>query len=337
MATAVTGRSPASGGEPAPAGGAPPRSRRRRRDPSRSGWPVTLLLISPFVLGLLLFTVYPVVATLYYSLTDFQAGSYLPVHFVGLRNYHVLFTQSDTFWVSVRNTLWMVCIMVPLRTVWAMLAAWSISRTRRGSRFYRTVFFVPYIVPVVAGALAFIVMLNPAGPVNHLLSLVGIQGPGWFSDPNWSKPSLVLIALWACGDAIIIFSAAMLDVPRELYEAADLDGVNLWQRFRHVTLPHLSPVILFTLVTGMIYTFQYFTEAFVASGSASAVEDSTQLIGYPGQSLLFYATSLYQQGFIYFKTGYASAMAWILFLVIFACTLLLLRVSRRWVPAAGGR
>jgi multiple sugar transport system permease protein len=297
---------------------------------------VTLLLISPFVLGLAMFVAYPVVSTLYYSFTDFQAGSYRPVHIVGLHNYQVLFA-SDTFWLSVRNTLWMVLIMVPLRTGWAMLAAWSISGLRRGATIYRTLFFVPYIVPVVAGALSFIVMLNPAGPVNGLLSLIGVHGPGWFADPHWSKPSLLLIALWACGDTIVIFSAAMLDVPRELYEAADLDGVNTWQRFRHVTLPHLSPVIVFSLVTGMIYTFQYFTEAFVASGSASVVEDQTLLIGYPQQSLLFYSTNLYQQGFIYFKTGYASAMAWLLFVVIFICTLAFLRLSRRWVPDAGGR
>ena len=171
-------------------------------------------------------------------------------------------------------------------------------------------------------------MLNPTGPVNSMLARFGIAGPGWFSDPNWAKPSLLIMALWAAGDTIVIFSAAMLDVPKELYEAADLDGVNSRQRFRHVTMPFLSPVMVFAIVTGMIYTFQYFTEAFVARGSASSIQSSSELLGYPGQSLLFYSTELYQQGFVYFKTGYASAMAWILFLVIFVCTIGFLRLSR---------
>lgn len=307
----------------------------RRRDPSKAPRWVTFTMISPFVVGLLAFVAYPVVATLYYSFTNFQEGSYRPVKFVGFDNYTALLTQSDTFWVAVRNTLWMVVIMVPLRTLWAIFAAWVISRIKSGAGFYRTIFFIPAIVPVVGAALAFVVMLNPVGPVNTMLARIGITGPGWFTDPAWSKPSLLIMALWACGDVIVIFSAAMLDVPKELYEAADLDGVNSRQRFWHVTMPFLSPVIVFAIVTGMIYTFQYFTEAFVASGSASSIQSSSDLLGYPAQSLLFYSTDLYQQGFVYFKTGYASAMAWMLFLVIFACTIGFLKLSRRWVYAAG--
>jgi|tagenome__1003787_1003787.scaffolds.fasta_scaffold20914932_2 multiple sugar transport system permease protein len=307
----------------------------RRRDPSKARWWVTLAMVSPFLIGLAAFVVYPVCATLYYSLTNFQEGSYRPVKFVGLQNYVDLLTQSDTFWIAVRNTLWMVIIMVPLRTLFALFAAWSISRIKSGAHFYRTLFFVPAIVPVVGAALAFIVMLNPEGPVNSMLARIGITGPGWFSDPNWAKPSLLIMALWAAGDTIVIFSAAMLDVPKELYEAADLDGVNSRQRFWHVTMPFLSPVMVFAIVTGMIYTFQYFTEAFVASGSASSIQSSSDLLGYPGQSLLFYSTELYQQGFVYFKTGYASAMAWILFVVIFVSTIGFLRLSKRWVYAAG--
>jgi len=308
----------------------------RHRDPSRARWWVVLAFMSPFLIGLALFVIYPVCATLYYSFTNFQAGSYLPVKWVGFRNYTTLFTASDTFWVAVRNTLWMVIIMVPLQTLWAMFVAWVALRVRRGRGFYRSLYFLPATVPVVAAALSFIVMLNPVGPVNHVLALFGIPGPGWFGDAAWSKPSLVLMALWACGEVMIIFSAAMLDVPRELYEAGDIDGVNTWQRFRHITLPAISPVIFFSLLTGMIYTFQYFTEAFVASGSANVEASTDERIGYPQQSLLFYTTDLYQQGFIYFKTGYASAMAWLLFLVILACTLVFIRFARRWVYYAGG-
>ncbi len=322
------------GGAP---GGAPRRpAPGRRRHPGRARWWVVLAFLSPFVIGLAVFVVYPLVATVYYSLTDFQAGSYRPVNFVGLRNYRDLFSRSDTFWVSVRNTLWMVVIMVPLRTLWAMFTAWVITRARRGRDLYRTLYFLPSMVPVVAAALSFIVLLNPVGPLNKLLSLVGVHGPGWFSDPSWSKPSLLMMALWASGNTMVIFSAAMLDVPRELYEAAELDGANVWQRFRNVTLPAISPVVYFSLLTGMIYAFQYFTEAFVASGSANAEASSNELLGYPANSLLFYSTELYQQGFSYFKTGYASAMAWLLFLVIFAATVVFIRASRRFVHYSGG-
>ncbi|MGW1621115.1 carbohydrate ABC transporter permease [Streptomyces sp. NPDC002172] len=325
----------------APVGEAPGTARTRaarggRRRASGARWWVVLAFLSPFVIGFCVFVLYPVAATLYYSLTDFQAGSYRPVQFVGLRNYRALFTQSDTFWTAVRNTLWMVVVMVPLRTAWAMFTAWVIIRVKRGRAVYRTLFFLPSMVPVVAAALSFIVLLNPVGPLNRMLSWVGIDGPGWFSDPAWSKPSLVLMALWASGNVMVIFSAAMLDVPRELYEAAELDGAGPLQKFRSVTLPAISPVIFFALLTGMIYTFQYFTEAFVASSSANATSSSNDLIGYPANSLLFYSTELYRQGFAYFKTGYASAMAWLLFLVIFAATVVFIRASRRFVHYSGG-
>jgi len=256
---------------------------------------------------------------------------------VGLANYRSLFTESPVFWTSVRNTLWMVIIMVPLQTAWAIFVAWILTRVRRGGTFYRTVYFLPAMVPIVATALSFIVMMNPVGPLNHVLHWFGITGPGWFADPQWSKPSLVLMALWTVGNTMILFLAGMLDVPRSLYEAAQIDGASTWKQFRHITLPGISPVIFFALITGMIYTFQYFTEAFVASGSANpSIVSGNDSIGYPQDSLLFYTTEIYRQGFSYFRTGYASAMAWLLFVVIFLCTLAFIRGSRRWVHYAGG-
>ena len=327
-AVTVAGR-PAGG----PAGRLAGRSaRRRRRGPAHTPWPVVALFVSPFVVGLLLFGLYPIGATVYYSFTDFRSGSYRPVHVVGWSNYVDLMTSSDAFWVSVRNTLWMVVVLVPLRTGFALFAAWVLARMRRGAAVYRTIFFVPSMVPVVASALSFIVMLNPGGPVNSLLAHVGVTGPGWFTDPGWAKPSLVLMAMWACGDTMVIFSAAMLDVPRDLLEAAELDGAGAGRRFWHVTLPALRPVLLFSTLTGVIYTFQYFTEAFVASGSANGLNSGNQSLGYPQQSLLFYTTDIYRQGFVYFKTGYASAEAVLLFLVIFAATLVFLRVFGAITP-----
>jgi multiple sugar transport system permease protein len=311
------------------------RRRRRRSSPSRTRWWVVVAFLSPFLIGLALFVIYPVFATLYYSFTNYQAGSYLPSRWVGFENYRNLFGQSSVFWEAVRNTLWMVAVMVPLQTVWAIFTAWILTRIKRGAVIYRTIFFLPAMVPIVATALAFIVMLNPAGPLNSLLGHAGVTGPGWFADAAWAKPSLVLMALWTVGNTMILFLAAMLDIPATLYEAADLDGANAWQKFRHITLPGISPVIFFSLLTGMIYTFQYFTEAFVASGSANPVLSSNQSIGYPQDSLLFYTTEIYRQGFQYFKTGYASAMAWLLFVVIFLCTVVFIRGSKRWVYYAG--
>lgn len=314
------------------------RAGRPRRSVSRPRWWVVAAFLSPFLVGLAVFVVYPVLATLYYSFTDFEAGSYRPVNWVGLANYRDLLTQSPVFWQSVRNTLWMVLIMVPLQTVWAIFVAWILTRIKRGSLFYRTVYFLPAMIPIVATALAFIVMLNPVGPLNGLLAKVGITGPTWFADPNWSKPSLVLMALWTVGNVMILFLASMLDVPRELYEAASIDGAGAVRKFRHITLPGISPVIFFSLLTGMIYTFQYFTEAFVASGSANPVTNSSsEAIGYPQNSLLFYSSEIYRQGFIYFKTGYASAMAWMMFVVVFLCTLVFIRASKRWVYYGGAR
>ena len=313
-------------------GAARPARRRRRRSAARTSPLLVALFVSPFVLGLLIFGVYPIGATVYYSFTDFRSGSYRPVHVVGWSNYVDLMTSSDAFWVSVRNTLWMVVVLVPLRTGFALFAAWVLARMRRGAAVYRTIFFVPSMVPVVASALSFIVMLNPGGPVNSLLAHVGVTGPGWFTDPGWAKPSLVLMAMWACGDTMVIFSAAMLDVPRDLLEAAELDGAGAGRRFWHVTLPALRPVLLFSTLTGVIYTFQYFTEAFVASGSANGLNSGNQSLGYPQQSLLFYTTDIYRQGFVYFKTGYASAEAVLLFLVIFAATLVFLRVFGAITP-----
>ena len=295
------------------------------------------MFCSPFIVGLVVFQAYPIGAALYYSLTDYEAGSLLTPKFVGFANYVQALVNADDFWVGVRNTLWMVLIMVPLRTVWAVFVAWAINRVKRGARVYRTVMFLPSMVPVVGVALSFIVVLNPAGPLNAVLSWAGINGPSWLGDPAWAKPSLVLMALWVAGDVVVIVGAAMLDVPADLYEAAELDGAGGWSRFWHVTLPGISPVIYFSLITGMIYTFQYFTEAFVVSGATSNGATSTNaVLGYPHQSLLFYSTGIYQQGFSYFKTGYASALAWMLFAVILVATVVFIRVSRRWVSYGGG-
>jgi len=196
-------------------------------------------------------------------------------------------------------------------------------------------------VPPVAAVVAFVFLFNPGtGPVNIILKAIGIQGPLWFNDPAWAKPSLVLLSLWGIGNIMIIFLAAVLDVPQHLYESAELDGAGAFQRLRWVTLPLISPVILFAIVLGVIQALQYFTQAYVAAsvagGSASAAGTQSNLeLGYPQGSTLFYPVLLYYQGFRFFNMGYASAMAILLLLVAFSATLLILRNSRRWVHYQG--
>jgi multiple sugar transport system permease protein len=296
-----------------------------------------LLFLAPFLLGLLIFTIYPLVASAILSFTDFQAGSKKPVNFVGFANYVNLFTgaASPRFFTGIENTLWMVIVLVPVQTIWALLLATLINRFKRTAKVYRTIFYLPTMVPVVAAALGFLVMLAPNSALDGLFHMVGVPMPAWFYDPVWAKPSLVGLRMWMIGNTMVIFSAALLDVPVHLYEAAELDGAGPVRRFLSITLPSIAPVLYFSVLTGMIYTFQYFSEAYVISSSANPAESATQLIGFPQDSLFFYSSNIYLQGFGYFKTGVASAMAWILSLVIFAITVVFIRASRRTIYYAG--
>jgi multiple sugar transport system permease protein len=270
-------------------------------------------------------------ASLYFSFTRYDIVT--PPQWVGLLNYRFMFTSDPNFWIAVRNTVWMILVSTPLSIAFAIGCAVVLTRPKRGTGVYRTIFFLPTMVPVVAAALGFTFILNPAGPINHALRFLHIPQPLWFQDPKWSKPGLVLLGLWGIGNTMIIFLAALLDVPRPLYEAADVEGANAWQRFRHITLPMISPVIFFSVVIAVIYGFQYFTEAYIASGVAAGGGDS---LGSPQDSLLFYPTWLYEQGFRSFHMGYASALAWMLFLIVMVCVVILIRTSRRWVHYQGG-
>ena len=283
--------------------------------------------MSPWIIGFLVFYVYPMLASLYFSFTHYDLLS--TPQWVGLGNYRFMFLDDRLFWLSMRNTVWIILVSIPIQVAFAVGCAMVLTRPKRGVGVYRTIFFLPTMVPVVAAALGFLFMLNPAGPIDAALGFLHLPRPLWFQDPQYSKPGLVLLGLWGIGNTMIIFLAALLDVPKQLYEAADIEGANAWQRFRHVTLPMISPVIFFALVTGVIYGFQYFTEAFVASGGQAS-------LGNPQESLLFYPVYLYEQGFQNFHMGYASAQAWVLFVIILTCTLVLIRTSRRWVHYQGG-
>jgi multiple sugar transport system permease protein len=299
---------------------------------------IVLAFMSPWLVGFTVFFAYPLVMSAYLSFTHYDLLS--SPKWIGLANYRFLFTKDQTVWPAVKNTLWFIAIAVPLQVLFALGIAVMLSRARRGVGAFRTVFYLPALAPPVAATLGFVYLLNPAtGPVNTILEKVGIQGPLWFDSPQWSKPSLTLLALWGVGNTMIIFLAAVLDVPQHLYESAQLDGAGFIARMRFVMLPTISPVILFAVVLGVIEGMQYFTQAYVAAnvagGSASYSAETASALGYPEDSTLFYPVLLYQQGFRYFNMGYASAMAMLLLAVSFAVTFIIVQNSRRFVHYQG--
>ena len=305
-----------------------------RRIRRRSRWFI-LVMLAPALAGLLLFFVYPLFASIFYSFTRFDLVS--PPEFIGLRNYEYLFTKDPKVWIAAGNTLWFVVVLVPVRILTALGVAFLLVRAKRASGFWRTVFYLPALVPSVAGVVAFVFLFNPGtGPVNLILKSIGIQGPLWFNDPDWAKPSLLLLGIWVMGDIMIIFLAALLDVPQEQYEAASLDGARSWQKGWYVTLPSIVPVLVFAVVTGVIAALQYFTEAAVAStvasGKASVGAGTGAGLGYPGNSLLTYTEWLYVRGFANYQLGYASALAVLLFVVAAIFLVLLLRRVKAFTP-----
>jgi multiple sugar transport system permease protein len=321
------------------ASGAPVYDRRRSR--RRATWRrrgTVLAFMSPWIAGFTIFFGYPLVMTAYYSFTHYDLLS--APRWIGLANYRYLFQGDQLIWTAVKNTLWFMAVSVPANALFAFGVALMLTRARRGVGLFRTVFYLPALVPPVAATLGFVYLLNPGtGPVNQILGLLGIDGPLWFDSPQWSKPSLVLLGMWGVGNLMIIFLAALVDVPKHLYESASLDGAGSWKQLRYVTLPTISPVILFAVVIGVIESLQYFTQAYVAStiaaGSAASAAEGANSLGYPLNSTYFYPVLLYQQGFRYFNMGYASAMAMLLLVVSLAVIVFILRNSRRWVHIAG--
>ena len=279
-----------------------------------------LLLLSPWIIGFVAFTMGPMTSN--------------PVR-IGLNNYKFMFgigSASDPYyWTAVKNTLWIIVFGVPLRIFFGIITAMLLTRPKRGVNGYRTLFFMPSMAPTVGASLVFVYLFNPAtGPINQFLGHIGLNQPLWFFDPTWAKPALLILGLWGIGDAIVLYLAGLLNVPRDLYEAIAIEGANAWQRFRYVTLPMLTPVIFFTLIIGIIDGFQYFDQAYVSSTTAGGG------VGSPDNSLLFYSVWLYEQAFSYFHMGYASAMAWVMFVATMVLTAVLLLTSRRWVHYGGG-
>ncbi|SEL79785.1 carbohydrate ABC transporter permease [Nonomuraea pusilla] len=295
----------------------------------RGEGPRALLWLSPWLVGVAVFFVYPLLSTVYFSFHRYDMYS---LEFVGLDNYRYLLHDPRVA-TSARNTLWLVLVMVPATVLFSLTLAQLVTRVKAGAGLFRTVFYLPSLVPVTAGTIMFVYLMNPAnGPWNQFLALFGITGPDWFGDPAWSKPSLTLLGMWGCGQAMVIFMAALLDVPRHLYEAAAIDGAGPWRQFRSITLPTIAPVLMFSLVTSVISALQYFSQAMIASRVASGATDSAGTAfapGYPDESLLTLPQWLFQAGFRDYAMGYACVLALLLFAASMIFTLILLRQFRR--------
>ena len=282
-----------------------------------------LLFVSPWILGFLFFTAYPIIASLYYSFNLYDIIN--PPRWIGLKNFVFMFSGDTTFPIVIYNTVYMVVIGVPLGVLVSFGLANLLNNKMVGRPIFRTIFFLPSIVPVIAVAMVWLWVYNPNyGVINSTLASLGLQIVPWLSSPSLAKVSLIIVNVWLNGGAIVIFLAALQDVPRELYDAAKVDGATSIQRFLSVTIPLCTPSVLFVSITGLIGAFQYFAIPWILTR------------GGPDQSTNVYGVYLYQNAFSFFKMGYASALAWVLFVIIVVFTIITFRSSARWVYYAGG-
>jgi multiple sugar transport system permease protein len=278
------------------------------------------LFIAPWLIGFLVFTLGPFLQSFYLSFTRYNIVQ--PPKFIGLANYRMMLFDDELFWKSLWVTIRFALCSVPMVLVVGVLLALLLNSNVKGIAAFRTIFYLPSIIPTVATTSIFMWILNPqVGIVNQILDLIGIKGPAWLSDPTWTPWSLVFMSVWGAGGSMVIYLAGLKDIPTYLYEAATLDGAGPIQKLKAVTLPMLSPVIFFNLVMGIIGTFQYFTQAFMISKGQGGPEDST----------MFYALYMFQRSWKYMDMGYGSAMAWVLFVLIILITAVIFRSHTRWV------
>lgn len=303
-----------------------PGHKKKSRQQRRFFW-TGLAFASPWIIGFLIFKVYPICSAIYYSFTEYNM--FRPPEWIGLENYIELF-QDHYVATSFKNTAYMVVVGLPITLAFAMVMAMIMNIRAKGMPMFRTILYLPSVVPSMASALLFLWVMNSRyGIVNNALAAIGIDGPSWLNDPNWTKPTLIIMGCWGCGGTAVIFLAALKSVPSSLYEAARLDGASKWSQFWHITIPMISPTIQFQFIMGIISMFQYFTQAFVFNmftGSAGQVTG-----GGPANSLLFYSINLYREAFDYLHMGYASALAMVLFVIILVVTFVAMRISDKMV------
>lgn len=292
-----------------------------RRQEARAG----LLFILPWLIFLVVFAAYPVLGTFYLAFTEYSILE--PPKWVGLQNFRTMFTEDPAFWTAVRNSTYYAVVSVPLRLVLALGLAMLMNLGVRGIAVYRVLFYLPALVPPIAATIIFILLFTPnAGPINVMIEAVGLSAPNWLSDPTWSKPVLIILSLWPLGVETLVFLAGLKEIPQDYLDAAALDGAGPWQRFKSITLPILSPVVLFNLVIGVIYSFQVFGQALVIGGTT----------GSPLGSTLMYVVHIYSNAFRYFSMGYAAALSVVLFLAVVLMTILVFSTARHWVHYEGG-
>ena len=295
---------------------------KRESREARAGW----LFISPWLIGFLCLTGGPLLFSLYASFTNYNMTSRMD--FIGLSNYIRMFTKDPVFWKSLGNTLYYVALAVPSSCICAIFLATLLNQKVKGTPLFRMLFYLPTVLSGVAVYQLWMQLLAPqSGLINSVLRLVGIEGPSWLSDPPWTKPSLVMMRVWALGTSMLLYLSSMNSVSKDLYEAADIDGASFLQKFRKITLPQISPIIFFDIITNMTGAFQVFQEALVMSKNGK---------GDPAGSLLFYNLHIYQEAFTHYDMGYASAMAWFLLLIVMTITVINLVASKYWVHTEEG-
>ncbi len=294
-----------------------PPKRRNRKVRDDDGW-AAYLFVLPWVIGFLLLTLYPIVRSLYLSFTDYSLLAE-PV-WVGAKNYINILVNDRDFRKSLGVTLTFVVIGVPVRLTMSLMVAMLLNQKIKGMSIYRTMFYVPSLIGAsVAVATLWRNMFALDGFVNKLLSYLGIDGMGWISNPKTALGTLILLYAWQFGSTMVIFLAGLKGIPADLYESAEIDGAGRWHKFRHVTLPILSPVIFFNLLMSIINAFQMFTQAFVITN------------GGPAHATYTYALFLYEKAFTRYQMGYASALAWIMLLMVGVVTALNFYFSKKWV------
>jgi len=318
----------------------PKNSLQSSRSNSRRETITALIFVSPWVIGFGVFLLYPLLASIYYSFCDYSVLR--PPVYIGADNYVGLW-HDEIFWQALKNTAIYSFFALPIGAAVALALAMLLNTKVKGMTFYRTLFYIPSLVPAVAlGVLITWIFNGEHGILNEIIgrfslphitwmgmhlpqiTWVGIKGPNWLGDPNWSKTALIIMSAWGAGNAMVIYLAGLQDVPQALYEAADLDGAGWWAKTWNVTLPMLSPVILFNVIMGIIGTLQIFTVPYIVSPTGS-----------PARSLYFYVTYLFDNAFIFHKMGYACAMGWIMFLIVLMVTGVALRLSNRHVYYGG--
>lgn len=275
------------------------------------------LFASPWIIGFVVFLLGPMIASIYISLTDWD--SFTPPKWVGLENYTRLLTEDPVFWKALWNTFYYAAISVPLGLGIGLWLANLLNKQVRARKVFRTLIYLPTLVPLVATAMIFKMVLAPSGPVNDVLGVFSIPGPSWLLESIWVKPALILLSVWGAGGATVLLLAAMKGIPRELYEAAEVDGAGPFRQFWSITFPQLTPIIFFNLIMGLIGAFQVFSQVYILTK------------GGPDNASQMMVPLLFNEAFSFYHMGYASALSWLLFAVILVFTLLAFRTARRWV------